>query len=578
MMFAVSMVFATVSCDDSSSSSSSSLGSTAAACTTATANKVSALGLTAAQLTAYSIADASEMAYDANRSHIYIPDGTNNMDGHYRTDIELNGLDRHPACSRHDVYYDSTNTDNRENYYKWEQFFSFYSTAAGDLWTPSNTTFICAAKKYQGMTLPTGLPDARGDSTEVAEDSSKDIILLLHGNSITVHTWEKYDIQPESLFFTLVCGLSSFPCSDIEGYGGTPDTDGNERDMLAERLSAAGHVVIAADARQDRISSGADGNTTGIDANSGYYTPTNDDAGAAFAGGEGTTLNGGTGLQIHYDPNADSAFKTYHNDNHNFDHGWGVPIYQATLKAVIEEYATSLTYSGANTRKIVIIGHSYGVSAGRDAMRRMFYNYLNDNANNYNPFAVVGKFIGLSGSTHGVSTYDGDEPASQYGMKYCEQIANMKGKIVCEMGSRANFQETYFTTVLNGPERLFETPCADGLFAYGRGQNTGVAPNGVVTCGDAKLGIVQNTIEYWTITMEDYEDGTQQDKYISEDSSKIGALGDMETACANNKTITTSDYDTSLYLLGVNHFGSQRSEAGMNMIERIINGTETKTE
>ena len=174
-------------------------------------------------------------------------------------------------------------------------------------------------------------------------------------------------------------------------------------------------------------------------------------------------------------------------------------------------------------------------------------------------------------------------------MKYCESIENMKGKVSCELGSRKNYIPTYFTSKLNGPEGVFETPCAGGLSAYSRGiDSTSTHPcggftgmhNEVLVCGDSKLEIFQNAMEYWTITMKDKENATQwdgQDRYTSEYSAKLGALGDMEYGCANNLTITTNDYDTSLYMTGVNHYGSARGEAGMNMVERIINGTATKT-
>ena len=578
---------AAIGCDDSEKNDDSQFSyyycgkkkrrsSLASSCSLSTYCKAQELQLTNTQLTAYSLDDAPHMKYNSNLSHIYTPDNiANDMDGHYRADIDLTGLENHPGCNRTNVYYDTSNSayDGREPYYDFWQRFGLKDSAPGELWTPKNTSFPCAAKKYQNMTLST----YNADIEEVAEDTTKDIILLFHGNATSVHMWEKYDIDPELTALDIICNLPTFPCADIVDSGSTPDEDGNERDMLAERLAAAGHVVIAADARHDRISSGADGNTPGISANSGYYVPLNTIDDAAFDNNEGVALGEGTGLQIHYDLNQDSQYKALHNKNHEFDHGWAVPIYQATIKAVMEEYATSLTYTDAHTRKIVIIGHGMGVTAARDAIRRLFHNYLNDPENNYNPFAVITKFIGLSGMNHGTATYDGTGPASQYGMRYCTLIENMKGKISCELGSRLYFTDTHFTSVLNGPGRLFETPCADGLFAYGRGLQTGVAPNGVLTCGDSKLAIVQNSIEYWTITMEDYEDGTYKQRYTYEDSAKLGALGDMEYACSNNKTITTNDFDTSRYKTAIHHYGSARGEAGMNMVERIINGSETKT-
>ena len=126
----------------------------------------------------------------------------------------------------------------------------------------------------------------------------------------------------------------------------------------------------------------------------------------------------------------------------------------------------------------------------------------------------------------------------------------MRATVTCEMGDRTVFVPTYFTQPLNGPGDTFSTPCADGDYAYGqRDQCEG------------------NVVEWTTVTMEDIPDGSLQDEFISEASSRL----DMPD-CVDNELITLADFDTSAYffsgLPGVfaNHFGSARSEAGMTLI------------
>jgi hypothetical protein len=123
----------------------------------------------------------------------------------------------------------------------------------------------------------------------------------------------------------------------------------------------------------------------------------------------------------------------------------------------------------------------------------------------------------------------------------------MRGTIVCEMGSRSNYVQTYFHKPLNGPKDLFATPCADGDYAFGKtGQCDG------------------NVVKYFTITMTDITQGANyQDFYVSEAASRIDL-----SECAVNKLTTLSDYDTSGYFnkgFIANHFGSLRSDAGMKL-------------
>ena len=147
-----------------------------------------------------------------------------------------------------------------------------------------------------------------------------------------------------------------------------------------------------------------------------------------------------------------------------------------------------------------------------------------------------------SGANHGVSTYD---PALG---ALCANNKTMRGTIVCEMGSRSNYVQTYFHKPLNGPSDLFSTPCADGDYAFGK---TG-------QCGG-------NVVRYYTITMSDKSAASNyQDLYVSEAASRI----DMD-GCVVNTLTTLNDYDTSGYFdkgFIANHFGSVRSTAGLGHI------------
>lgn len=214
----------------------------------------------------------------------------------------------------------------------------------------------------------------------------------------------------------------------------------------------------------------------------------------------------------------------------NIDHGWATPILQSLVKAVIQNNPT---------RKIALIGHSLGVTVARDALRRLYVEYTKGAAGAVNPFEHVSHVILGSGANHGVSTYD---PALG---ALCQNNPSMRGTIVCEMGSRSNYVQTYFHKPLNGPLDLFSTPCADGDYAFGKkGQ-----------CGG-------NAVKYFTVTMTDKEKGSNyQDLYVSEASSRL----DMD-GCVTNKLTTLNDYDTSGYFnkgFIANHFGSMRSEAGL---------------
>ena len=233
-----------------------------------------------------------------------------------------------------------------------------------------------------------------------------------------------------------------------------------------------------------------------------------------------------TDLVASVDPTANS---TTENNAGNIDHGWSTPILQSLIKAVMRAHPE---------RKVALVGHSLGVTVVRDALRRLYVESVDGVEGAINPFPRLSHVILGSGANHGVSTYD---PPSAL----CGPNLTMRGTIVCEMGSRSNYQQTYFHKPLNGPRDLFSTPCADGDFAFGR---TG-------QCGG-------NVVKYLTLTMTDVQSGSNyQDFYVAEAASRLDMAG-----CANNTLTTLADYDTSGYFnkgFIANHFGSVRSTAGL---------------
>ncbi|HEX8699780.1 MAG TPA: alpha/beta fold hydrolase, partial [Myxococcaceae bacterium] len=265
--------------------------------------------------------------------------------------------------------------------------------------------------------------------------------------------------------------------------------DTTARDQLAEKLIAARYRVIAVDFRTDLV---------------GNVDPTTDNTRFNAAG--------------------------------NIDHGWSTPILQSLLKAVMTNHPN---------RKVALVAHSLGVTVARDALRRLYVEHVQSKPGAINPFTRVSHVILGSGANQGVSTYD-----APYVL--CGPNKTMRGTIVCEMGSRSNYVQTYFAKPLNGPLGLFSTPCADGDYAFGK---TG-------QCGG-------NVVKYYTITMTDKEQGKNyQDLYVSEAASRLEMDG-----CAKNTLTTLNDYDTSGYFnkgFIANHFGSMRSEAGLGLTMQYL--------
>ena len=152
--------------------------------------------------------------------------------------------------------------------------------------------YSCAAKDYGGT------PQA-----------DKPLVLLVHGNSDTPDEWERFE-------------------------GGDP--------MVAERLIASGHPVLAVDLRIDLVDDPQSNNDT-------------------------------------------------ENAARNVDHGWAVPLVQEFIAKAI----------AANPdRQIALIGFSLGVTVIRDALRR-----LHVSGELPELWTKIDHVILLAGANHGVSTF-----------------------------------------------------------------------------------------------------------------------------------------------------------------------------
>lgn len=405
-------------------------GTTPGACTQTITAKTA---MYASDLAAASAADPAKMVDPAG-------DVTqDSFGGHYRDDLA-----HHPGCKPRTAY--TTNmtepfvTDNE---------------ATVPPGTPANIPgYPCAAKEY----------------TQPNEDTSKPIVILVHGNSSGVGSFEEY--SKASIAGTQIMSSSGFQFT----------VDSTTRQQLATKLIAAGYKVYGFDARTDLVKTQV-----------GYSAQTN-----AFS---------------------------------NMDHGWGVPMLQSMIKAVML----------ANpTRKVSIIGHSLGTTDIRDALRRLYNEHKAGTQGSVNPFAQLKDAIYLSGANHGVVGGNG-----------CDQTStNMKVTVLCEMGDRAAFQPTYFSSANNGPHDIWTTPCADGDYAFGDHD----------ACGG-------NVVQYTTVTMQDIAAGSFQDEFVSEASASLDNPG-----CVDNVKDTLDDYDRSGYFFNGNngffasHFGSARSDAGMTVI------------
>ncbi|QRN99021.1 alpha/beta hydrolase [Archangium violaceum] len=216
----------------------------------------------------WSIDDAPQMA-DPGLTERQIPDTHRQYDGKYRP------LTNHPGCSTADLYYDKSNTRelnpktptpyiDGNNDGKWTDRNDY----GGPNKAPSHIDgdvakidgYPCAAKQY----------------TQPNPDTSKPIVILVHGNSTRPHTWERFLLPPGTQI-----------SATTEKVSISPDTE--VREQLAESLIAARYQVLAVDFRTDLVAT---------------VDPSGLGAGENAAG--------------------------------NIDHGWATPILQSLVKAVMK--------------------------------------------------------------------------------------------------------------------------------------------------------------------------------------------------------------------------------------------------
>lgn len=167
--------------------------------------------------------------------------------GNYRDD-----LDNHLGCAPREAYDGNV------------EFLIADNMATVPSGSPANITgYPCAAKVYD----------------QPSEDTDKPIVILVHGNSASVTTYEEYFQQ----------SIAGTERATFQGF--TFTVEAAEREMLVSKLLDEGYPVIAFDARVDTVAS-----------------------------------------QEGYNPDAmtGNAFR-------NIDHGWAVPMLQSLIRAVYAE-------------------------------------------------------------------------------------------------------------------------------------------------------------------------------------------------------------------------------------------------
>ena len=214
------------------------------ACRAAIAAKKTAV---AAELTGWSIADAPEMIAAAGGDQKKEADYA----GKYRDDLV-----NHPGCAPRAAYAKNVEpfvTDNEAD------------VPAG---VPADATSLpgypCAAKVY----------------TQASPDADKPVVILVHGNSSSVTSFEEYQ----------KAALAGSTINNVAGFAVTVDT--TVRKQLATRLLEEGYEVIGFDARVDKVATLSDWD---------------------FASATGNPFM-------------------------NIDHGWAVPMLQSLVKATIAKY------------------------------------------------------------------------------------------------------------------------------------------------------------------------------------------------------------------------------------------------
>lgn len=274
----------------------------AAACAETIAAREASVGASA--IAAASSRDAVQMAplADANSSA---------SAGHYR-----DNLAQHPGCRPRESYTANTSeplvVDN-----------ATAGTPGSPLVLPG---FTCAAKDY----------------TQPNEDTTKPIVVLVHGNSSGVTSFEEY------LNASSQTSGNTLP-TDSAGDSISVTFETTARAQLATRLIEQGYRVIGFDARTDLIAG----------QNNGTY--------------DRATLN----------------------PFFNRDHAWDVPLFQALVKSLITNYPN---------RKLSFVTHSLGTTTTRDGLRRMYNEFKAGVAGSVNPYEHVQDLVYASGANHGVGS------------------------------------------------------------------------------------------------------------------------------------------------------------------------------
>jgi pimeloyl-ACP methyl ester carboxylesterase len=230
-------------------------------------------------------------------------------------------------------------------------------------------------------------------------------------------------------------------------------------------------------------------------------------------------------VDVRYDKSDDpTGNNKTENAGQNFDHGWAVPILEHFIESVMTAFPD---------RQLSLVAFSVGPTMARDAMRRL-------HRAGKKPYERFKDFVFGAGAHHGVSSF----------RTLCGSNPTMRGKIACELGDLTSYTPTVFSAPNNGPGGAWETPCSDGDSAYGQ--------HGV--CGGHK-------VTYTTVVMKDIKDGSYQDEFVSEGSSKLNG--------ATNLTVGLNDNDLSNYFyngLFKNHMGSIRSETALKIIVKALGG------
>ena len=213
----------------------------------------------------WSFADPARMA-EITTTTKQTPQNYQDYDGKYRP------LTNHPGCDATNLYYDKSNTNGTTPY---------KDGNADGKWTtdpiygaPNKATGFPDGDKAN---IP-GYPCAAKEYAQPNEDTSKPIVILVHGNSTRPHTFEK---------FLLPAGVEIN--TSVENVKFAPDT--MARDQLVDKLVAARYKVFSVDFRTDLVAT--------------------------------------------VDPTANS---TTENAAGNIDHGWSSPILQGLIKALAVKY------------------------------------------------------------------------------------------------------------------------------------------------------------------------------------------------------------------------------------------------